>query len=140
LALTFLVIGCPGALVVAAPVAVVAGLGSAAREGILIKGGERLERIGRIDTVAFDKTGTLTQGRPRVTAVVPLPGAAAGGLPAGDPAAAVLAFAAAAEQRSEHHLAAAILARAAEAGVSPVPARDWRLEPGMGATALTDRG
>jgi len=131
LALTFLVIGCPGALVVAAPVAVVAGLGNAARHGILIKGGERLERIGRIDTVAFDKTGTLTQGRPRVTAVVPFAGAGAG---------VVLALAAAAEQRSEHHLAAAILAHAEEAGVTPVPASDWRLEPGLGAAALTDWG
>ncbi len=130
LALTFLVIGCPGALVVAAPVAVVAGLGNAARRGILIKGGERLERIGKIDTVAFDKTGTLTQGRPRVTAIVPFTGTEAD----------VLSLAAAAEQRSEHHLATAILTYAEEAGVPAAPARDWRLEPGLGATALTDRG
>src|SRR5690606_40783995 len=69
LALTFLVIGCPGALVVAAPVAVVAGLGRAARQGILIKGGERLELAGRVGAAAFDKTGTLTQGAPAVSSV-----------------------------------------------------------------------
>ncbi|MGE5674923.1 MAG: heavy metal translocating P-type ATPase [Mycobacterium leprae] len=133
-ALTFLVIGCPGALVVAAPVAVVAGLGSAARNGVLIKGGERLERIGRVDVVAFDKTGTLTQGKPRVTAVLDFPGegAAAPGR--------VLALAAAAEQRSEHHLATAILAYAAEQGVAPVQADDWRLEPGLGAVAQGPEG
>lgn len=130
LALTFLVIGCPGALVVAAPVAVVAGLGHAARQGILIKGGERLERIGQVDTVALDKTGTLTRGRPAVAAVVPF---------AGD-ADRLLALAAAAEQRSEHHLAAAILAHAREQGIDPAPAGDWTLEPGLGAVARGAEG
>jgi Zn2+/Cd2+-exporting ATPase len=131
LALTFLVIGCPGALVVAAPVAVVAGLGNAARQGILIKGGERLERIGKVDLVTLDKTGTLTQGRPQVTSVVPF---------AGFSEADLLALAATAEQRSEHHLATAILTHARELGVTPAPAEDWRLEPGLGAVAQTRDG
>ncbi|HLN65231.1 MAG TPA: heavy metal translocating P-type ATPase, partial [Symbiobacteriaceae bacterium] len=126
LALTFLVIGCPGALVVAAPVAVVAGLGNAARSGLLIKGGERLERIGQVNVVAFDKTGTLTRGRPRVTAVVPFDHT---------PETRVLSLAAAAEQRSEHHLATAILTHAREMGVAPALAEEWRLEPGAGAVA-----
>ncbi|MGI6083769.1 MAG: heavy metal translocating P-type ATPase, partial [Limnochordia bacterium] len=130
LALTFLVIGCPGALVVAAPVATVAGLGHAAKRGILIKGGERLESIGRVDTIAFDKTGTLTRGKPRVTEVVPFDG---------DPER-LLSLAAAAEQRSEHHLAVAILSYAEEAGILPVPATEWHLEAGMGAVAETEEG
>lgn len=125
LALTFLVIGCPGALVMAAPVATVAGLGRAARQGILIKGGERLERIGRVDAVAFDKTGTLTAGRPRVTHAAAFTGDTRQ----------MLALAAAAELRSEHHLATAILAHAEEAGVDPVAAWDWQLIPGRGARA-----
>ncbi|HWI60528.1 MAG TPA: cation-translocating P-type ATPase [Symbiobacteriaceae bacterium] len=131
LALTFLVIGCPGALVVAAPVAVVAGLGSAARQGILIKGGERLERIGKVDAVALDKTGTLTQGRPRVTSITAF---------AGETAENVALLAATAEQRSEHHLATAILTHARELGLTPAPAAEWSLEPGLGATALTAEG
>lgn len=131
LALTFLVIACPGALVVAAPVAIVAGLGRAARSGILIKGGEQLERIGRADAVAMDKTGTLTYGKPMVTAVIPFDGF---------DATTVLALAAAAEQRSEHHLATAILNYAREQGVTAVPASDWRLEPGLGAVARTYSG
>ena len=132
LGLTFLVIACPGALVVASPVAVVAGLGHAARRGIVIKGGERLERIARVDTVAFDKTGTLTQGRPSVQSVTVI----GQGIDERE----VLALAAAAEQRSEHHLATAILAHAGDLGVTPVPAADWRLEPGRGALAEATGG
>ncbi len=125
LALTFLVIGCPGALVVAAPVAVVAGLGRAARQGILIKGGERLELIGRLDAVAFDKTGTLTQGAPAVSSIDVFDADERD----------VLAWAMAAEERSEHHLAAAIQAYGKERGVDPMPAEEWEFFPGLGVAA-----
>ncbi|HHX27515.1 MAG TPA: cation-translocating P-type ATPase [Firmicutes bacterium] len=141
LSLTFLVIGCPGALVVASPVAVVAGLGHAARKGILIKGGERLERIGKVDVVAFDKTGTLTLGRPRVNGVEAFDqpsGGTAHQIPANEQW--VTALAAAAELRSEHHLAKAILDYAKEQGIDPVEASDWALLPGLGAVAETDQG
>lgn len=111
LALTLLVIGCPGALVISIPVAIVAGIGRSARNGILIKGGEYLETSARISTVAVDKTGTLTEGRPMLTDVVVLDAQ----LSRSD----VLRWAAAAEAGSEHPLARPILDTARDEGVSP---------------------
>lgn len=67
LAITFLVIACPGALIIGAPVAYVAGIGNGAKNGALIKGGEVIDNFAKVDTVIFDKTGTLTEGSPTVT-------------------------------------------------------------------------
>ena len=111
LALTLLVIGCPGALVISIPVAIVAGIGRAARNGILIKGGEYLETSGKISAVAVDKTGTLTEGKPKLTDVFVLSPTMTKDE--------VLAWAAAAEAGSEHPLATPILQAAAEHGVAP---------------------
>lgn len=112
LGLTLLVIGCPGALVISIPVSIVAGIGRAAKDGILIKGGEFLETSARVDVVAVDKTGTLTEGRPQVTEVVPL----APGMDRTD----VLGWAARGEAGSEHPLARPILEAAADSGCGPV--------------------
>ncbi|WP_035757450.1 heavy metal translocating P-type ATPase [Granulicoccus phenolivorans] len=131
LALTLLVIGCPGALVISIPVAIVAGIGRGARDGILIKGGEYLETAARIDVVAVDKTGTITEGRPRTTDVIPLDP----DLSADD----VLALAARAEAGSEHPLARPILEAAAERGLT-VPGLPEHTEPvaGKGIVAVVD--
>lgn len=67
LAITFLVIACPGALVIGAPVSSVAGIGNGAKHGVLIKGGEVMDKFSKVDTLVFDKTGTLTKGKPEVT-------------------------------------------------------------------------
>jgi len=69
LSLTLLVIACPGALVISAPVSIVAGIGNGAKRGILIKGGDVMERLGTVKAVAFDKTGTVTEGAPTVVSL-----------------------------------------------------------------------
>ena len=110
LALTLLVIGCPGALVISIPVSIVAGIGRAAKDGILIKGGEFLETSAKITAVAVDKTGTLTMGRPQVTDVIVLDQDMTREQ--------VLTLAGRAEAGSEHPLARAILDAAASEGLS----------------------
>ena len=126
LALTLLVVACPGALVISTPISVIAGIGQAARHGILIKGGEHLEAAARIRAVAFDKTGTLTLGRPAVTSVVPLAQLpSAPGLGTADRAHQLLRWAAAAEAGSEHPLARAVLR---ELGDAAPPAAAERFE------------
>ncbi|WP_207343365.1 cation-translocating P-type ATPase [Arthrobacter sp. E3] len=104
-ALTFLVIACPGALVISTPVSMVAGLGNGARHGVLVKGGDALERLSKVDTLVFDKTGTLTRGRPEVTEVHPV------GMFDADTA---LALAARLELASEHPLGRTIVEQAVE--------------------------
>nr|WP_309245561.1 cation-translocating P-type ATPase [Virgibacillus proomii] len=69
MAITFLVIACPGALVIGAPVSNVTGIGNGAKQGVLVKGGEVMDRFANVDTIVFDKTGTLTKGKPEVTAI-----------------------------------------------------------------------
>ncbi len=100
--LALLIISCPCALVISTPVTILAALGRATRDGVLIKGGVYLEQAARVRAIALDKTGTLTEGRPRVTDVVPLRGDARG----------VLRLAAELERPSEHPLARAIVAEA----------------------------
>ena len=131
LALTLLVIGCPGALVISIPVSIVAGIGRGARDGILVKGGEFLETSARISAVALDKTGTLTEGRPSLTDVVAL----APGITQDD----VLTIAARAEAGSEHPLARAVLDAARNAGLT-VPGLPSSTEPvpGKGIIAMVD--
>ncbi|TLW94501.1 cadmium-translocating P-type ATPase [Saccharomonospora piscinae] len=118
-ALVVLVAAAPCALAISVPVTVVAAVGTASRLGVLVKGGAALEELGAVRTVALDKTGTLTRNSPAVVDVVPVPGI--------DPER-VLTVAAALEVRSEHPLAAAILA----ATPDPVPANDVRAVPGSG--------
>jgi len=123
-ALALLVIACPCALVVATPVAVVAALAAAARHGVLLKGGEAVEIPARLKTVALDKTGTLTHGRPRVVEVVPL---------AEHDERELLERVLALEASSEHPIARAIRACAAERGVSAAAAESFEILPGRGA-------
>jgi Cd2+/Zn2+-exporting ATPase len=123
-ALVLLVVSCPCALVISTPVSIVAALAAAARKGVLIKGGAHLERTAGVRCVAFDKTGTLTRGAPEVVEVVTLNGMDAG---------AIVALAAAVEQRSEHPIAQAIVRHALERQIAPAPADDVSALAGRGA-------
>jgi len=132
--LTLLVIACPCALVIATPVTVVSAITSAARNGVLIKGGEYLEAFGGVCAMAFDKTGTLTYGRLEVTDVVPLSGGSEEDL---------LRLAAAVEARSEHPIARAIVVRAGRSAVglatgATADVTDFRARPGRGVVARVD--
>jgi Cu+-exporting ATPase len=124
-AVTVLIIACPCALGLATPMSIMVGVGRAASLGILIKDAEALERMERVDTLVVDKTGTLTEGKPKVVAVAAAPGF---------DEAALLRFAASLERASEHPLAAAITAAAAERGRSALPVTDFEAAAGKGVS------
>ncbi len=133
-ATVFIVAAAPCALVISIPITVVASLGTAARRGVLIKGGLYVEELARIRIVALDKTGTLTQGEPEVTDVLP-----ARGLLGVSPAARdILAIAAGIEKMSEHPLAKAIVRHARGQGVAAAEVTGFRALTGAGAQAQLD--
>jgi Cu+-exporting ATPase len=123
------VISCPCALGVATPAAILVGTSKGAQCGVLIKGGEYLERAGKVDTVVFDKTGTLTVGKPSVTDLIPF-----GDLSPEE----LLHYAASAEKGSEHPLAAAIVYEAGSRSFSLSEPRDFEAIAGKGVRATVD--
>jgi Cu+-exporting ATPase len=126
-AVAVLVVACPCAMGLAIPTAVVAATGRAARHGILLKGGDVVERLACIDVVIFDKTGTLTRGRPAVTDVIPA---------AGTSAEDVLALAAGLERGSEHPLARAIGVAVDERGIKPKRVKGIEAVAGAGLRGM----
>lgn len=127
--LILLVIACPCALVISTPVSIVSAIGSAARKGVLIKGGAYLEKAGAMKVMAFDKTGTLTEGRPEVTDVVPLSGC---------PKQTLLEIAAAVENRSQHPVARAIMRYTDRMGIIPQEIDKFQSFTGKGTTAIVN--
>ena len=135
-AVTVLIIACPCALGLATPTAIMVGTGKGAELGVLIRGGEALERAHEVDAVVFDKTGTLTEGRPTVTDIVTeavMEGVTDSAT--GSDREELLRLAAAVEVRSEHPLAAAVVETAErELGELPSPAERFEATPGKGVS------
>ena len=130
-ALVMLVIACPCALVISTPVTVISAITSAARRGVLIKGGAHLEALGQVKAIAFDKTGTLTQGRPVVTGYRSVDCVTGESCPVCDD---VLALATAVERRTSHPLAEAVVRAADEKQLAGVyaPAETVEMLAGRG--------
>jgi Cu+-exporting ATPase len=128
-AVSVLIVACPCALGLATPMSIMVGVGRGAQEGVLIKNAEALERMEKVDTLVVDKTGTLTEGKPKVVAIIALPGFDEAG---------VLHLAASLERGSEHPLAAAIVKAASERGVALTTARDFDAPAGKGVTGTVD--
>ena len=126
-AVTILVVFCPCALVLATPTAVMAAIGQATKYGIIIKSGDALERMGKVDTIAFDKTGTLTYGNLVVADVYPLL--------QNTSKSELLKLTASAEVYSEHPLAKAITAHAKEQKIEIMPVTNFQMIPGKGVKA-----
>ena len=123
LALTIIVIACPGALVISTPVSIVAGIGSGAKHGVLFKGGESIEKLGKIKVLAFDKTGTLTKGKPVVTSIETFNEYTVEQ---------VLRIAASGETTSEHPLAKAVIDHAQAKGIDVLQPESTEIIPGQG--------
>ena len=128
-AVTVMVVFCPCALVLATPTAIMAAIGQATKHGVIIKSGEALEKMGKVDTIAFDKTGTLTYGKLQVSDIIPFAGLSENDL---------LTLTAAAESRSEHPLGKAITEKAFTDGITLPQIADFRMEAGKGISARID--
>ena len=122
-ALVLLVISCPCALAISTPVSMVSGITGAAKNGVLIKGGNYIEEMAKAKVFVFDKTGTLTEGRPVVTDTLEVNNY---------PAKEILEIAASIESLSEHPLAKAVVAKAESDSVSLKPASEFKAIPGKG--------
>ncbi len=131
LMIAVLVIACPCALGLATPTAILVGTGIGAKQGLLLKGGDVLEKVHRLDTLVFDKTGTLTEGEPTVTdcCVVATPDIEEDTL---------LQFAASVEAGTNHPLASAIISQATANGLSLLSAQDAKTEAGSGVVATIE--
>lgn len=132
-AVTVLVVFCPCALVLATPTAIMAAIGQATKHGVIIKSGEALEKMGKVDTIAFDKTGTLTYGKLEVSDLISFED--------GRDENTLLSLAASAEAKSEHPLGKAIISCAKEKGVEILESDDFRMTTGKGIYAeVSGRG
>lgn len=129
-AVTVLVVFCPCALVLATPTAIMAAIGQATKHGVIIKSGEALEKMGKVDTIAFDKTGTLTYGKPEVSDVLSF----ASGLDEEK----LLYLAASAEAKSEHPLGKAIVAYAKKQDLPLGESAAFQMTSGKGISADVD--
>lgn len=130
LALTFLVIACPGALVISAPVSLVAGIGNGAKKGALLKGGDVMESLAKVDVFVFDKTGTLTEGKPTVSQIKSF----------GMAEEALLKLTAEAEIISEHHLGQTIVQEAEHRNIELTnKPKDYEVVKGHGLYAYINR-
>jgi P-type Cu+ transporter len=128
-AVSVLIIACPCALGLATPMSIMVGVGRGAHAGVLIKNAEALERMEKVDTLVIDKTGTLTEGKPKVVSIV------AEGLDESE----LLRLAASVEQASEHPLAAAIVAAAAERNITLAKVMGFDSPTGKGAIGMVER-
>lgn len=124
---TVLVVFCPCALVLATPTAIMAAIGQATKHGVIIKSGESLEKMGKVDTIAFDKTGTLTYGRLEVSDVISFDSMLT--------EKELLTLTASAEAKSEHPLGKAIVARAKEQNLPLTESEDFKMAAGKGISA-----
>ncbi|RMG61147.1 MAG: cadmium-translocating P-type ATPase, partial [Deltaproteobacteria bacterium] len=127
--LVLLVVSCPCALAISTPVSLVSALTSAARRGVVIKGGKYVEELGKARVIVFDKTGTLTEGDVRVEDLIPLNSG-------GDEH--LLQIAASLESLSGHPLAEAVTKEAESRGISPLPASSFKVVPGRGVEGEVD--
>jgi P-type Cu+ transporter len=132
-AVTVLIIACPCAMGLAVPTAVMVSTGRGAELGVLIKGGEALERSQAIDTVVFDKTGTITEGHPAVQTVVLAPGLDRGAVP---DETRLVALAAAIEALSEHPVAEAVVTESRRLGAATLPAAGFESHTGRGVLGI----